>query len=239
MKCFAFVLTCLLLVAYALPARADLKTQAIREAAEAALARFGTRAVTREATEVLASRMASSAAKHGDEVIAAVRQVGPRALRLVEDAAASNPQMGSQAARLLATHGEPAVAWVLSRAQGMAQFARFGEDAAAVLMKHKSIAEPLIEKGGAPAVAALKNLAPQSGRRLAIMAQEGGAIAEVSQSPEMLSVLAKYGDGACDFLGLSQERSSLSGHLDPQMAAQALQHNCLLSRRLLPASCPG
>src|SRR5947208_3264947 len=99
-----------LLVVMALPgipavSWADTKTQLIRETAEYALQRFGVRAATREATEVLASQIARSAAKNGDAVITAVRQVGPRALRLVEEAGAHSPQFGSQAARFLATHG--------------------------------------------------------------------------------------------------------------------------------------
>jgi hypothetical protein len=187
-------------LAAAPPARADAKSQAIREATEYALQRFGIRAATRETAEVLARRIAVSATKYGDQyVIAAVRQVGPRALRLVEEAGAHSPQLGTQAARLLAQNGEHA-AWVLSRPTGLAQFARFGEGAAAALIRHKSIAEPLIEAGGAPAVRALNAIGPQNGRRLAMLAAEGGEVAQLTHSPEMLDVLAKYGNPACDFV---------------------------------------
>src|SRR5438094_955268 len=107
-----FLMVALVLGILATSVRADAKTQLIREAAERALQRAGVRVITREATETLARQIALQAAKHGDHVIAAVRQVGTKALRLVEEAAARNPQLGAQAARLLASEGEHAAAWV-------------------------------------------------------------------------------------------------------------------------------
>lgn len=197
----SFLFTAAALLLAAVPAaRADARTQLIRSAAEHALERFGIRTATREAADVLATQITAAAAKHGDQVIAAVRQVGPKALRLVEEAGTHSPQLGARAARLLADEGEQAAACVLSRPQTLAQFARYGEDAAQALIKHKSIAEPLIEAGGQPAAAALKALAPQSGRRLALMAAEGGDAATLARSPEMLGILARYGDPACDFV---------------------------------------
>ena len=182
-------------------ARADAKTQLVREAAEAALERAGIRVVTREAAETLARQIAVSAARHGDEIIIVVRRVGPKALQLVEEAATRNPRLGAQAARLLASEGEQAAACVLTRPQAMAQFARYGEGAARALIRHTpSIAEPLIEAGGQPAIAALKAVTPQSGRRLAMLAAEGGALASLTRHPRVLSAIASRGDEVCSFL---------------------------------------
>ena len=81
--------------------RADGKSQAAKEVAEYVLQRFG-RQVVREGSEALARKIELAAARHGDEVFEAVRKVGPRALPLVEEAGAH----GSQAARIMAQHGE-------------------------------------------------------------------------------------------------------------------------------------
>ena len=60
-------------------ARADIRSKAAREAAEYVLRKFGVK-VAEEGTETLARRITTAAARHGDEVFAAVRRVGPKAL---------------------------------------------------------------------------------------------------------------------------------------------------------------
>ena len=67
----------LLLVSLAPPCRADLISKAASETAEFVLKKFGKKAVT-EGGEALASKLASSAARHGDDVLSAVRKVGPQ-----------------------------------------------------------------------------------------------------------------------------------------------------------------
>ena len=56
------------------------------------------------------------AARHGDDFLKAVRQVGPRTFHLVEEAGTH----GNQAVRALARHGEHKATWVVSRSQGHA-----------------------------------------------------------------------------------------------------------------------
>src|SRR6266699_1933768 len=84
-------------------ARAGITSRAARELAEWALRRSGQQAA-REGTAALARRIEALAARHGDEVVMAIRKAGPGALRLVEDAGAH----GDLAARLVARHGESA-----------------------------------------------------------------------------------------------------------------------------------
>jgi hypothetical protein len=86
---------------------------------------------------------------------------------------------------------------VLRRPQAMAQFLRYGEEAANVLVKHPGIAEGLVERGGASAVRALGKISGQSARRLAILAEDG---LEAAAKPELLEVVAKYGDRAATFI---------------------------------------
>jgi hypothetical protein len=190
---------------------AGVTTQLVREAAECALERAGVRVVTRQAVETLSRQIAVSAARHGDQIIIAVRRVGPKALQLVEEAATCNPRLGAQAARLLASEGEQAAVCVLTRPQAMAQFARYGEGAAQALIRHTSVAEPLIEAGGQPAIAALKAVTPQSGRRLAMLAAEGGDLAQLTRDPRVLSTIASRGDEVCSFIWRNKGALAVTG----------------------------
>jgi len=176
-------------------ARADIASKVAREAAEYVVKKFG-RAAAREGAETLAERIAAGAARHGDDMIAAIRKVGPKALSLADDAGAQAPA----ALRILSTHGEDAAVWVLRRRVGIKLLARHGEDVAEALVKHKGLAEPVIERLGGPAVGAFRAVGPQGGRRLAMMAQEGGELAAFGRAPELLGVIGRYGDPAMDFI---------------------------------------
>jgi hypothetical protein len=175
-------------------AQADFRTKAAREAAEYVMKKFGRTAV-REGTETLAERIAAGAARHGDDLITAVRKVGPKALSLADEAGEQAPA----ALRLLSRHGEDAAVWVLRRPGGMKLLSRYGDDAAEALVKHKGLAEPVIERFGGPAVEAFRAVGPQGGRRLAMMA-EGGELAAMGRTPELMGVIARFGDPAMDFI---------------------------------------
>ncbi|WP_169974038.1 hypothetical protein [Tautonia rosea] len=175
-------------------AHADLRAKAAREAAEYVVKKFG-RAAAREGTETLAGRIASAGAKHGDDAIAAVRRVGPKALTLADEAG----EMAPDAYRLLARHGEDAAVWVLGRPGGRRLFAAYGDDAAEALVRHKGLAEPVIERLGGPAVKALSTVSPRGGRRLAMMA-DGGDLAAIGRGDELMAVIARHGDPAMEFI---------------------------------------
>lgn len=162
--------------------------KAARETAEFLMGKFG-RQVATEGAEKLAGRIATAAARHGDEVVTAVRRAGPQALKLVDDAGANAPQV----IRLLSRYGDDA-ARLLSQPKAAFLVSRFGDDAAAVILKHEGIAEPLVEKFGSSAVSALGKVGARGGQRLAIMGEAG----EIG--PEMMGVIAKYGDPAMEFI---------------------------------------
>jgi hypothetical protein len=182
------------LATWASPVLADAKTQAAREVVEYVLQRFGRQAV-REGTEVLAQRIEMAAARHGGDVLEAVRKVGPRALPLLEEAGVHS----RQAAAVLARHGEQGASWIVARPTAMSLVARHGEGAAAVLVKHAGVAEPVVEKFGARAVRALEATGGQGGRRLAMMTADG-ELTRIGRSEELLEVVAKYGDRAMNFV---------------------------------------
>src|SRR5438270_311241 len=71
--------------------------------------------------------------------------------------------------------------------------------AAEAMLKHKSLAEPLIAKFEMPAARAMDVLSGQNARRLAMMADDG-ELAALGQTPALLETVAKYGDRAMDFV---------------------------------------
>jgi hypothetical protein len=196
-KRFTPALAVLAALAWAAPeASANAKTKAAQEAAEYVLQKFGRKAA-KDGARALARRIETAAAAHGDEVFKAVRLAGPQGLRLIEKAGAGG---GRKVAGLLARHGEKGAVWVAARPRGMALFLKHGESAAAALVKHPGVAEPVVEKFGRPAVRALNAVGGQNGRRLAMMAAEGGELGKIARAPEVLDVIAKYGNPACDFV---------------------------------------
>jgi hypothetical protein len=174
---------------------ADVRSKAIQEAAEFVFKKFG-KEVAHESVESLAKQLQRQVAAHGDDVLQAVRRVGPKAMTT---ASAAGKEAGL-AYRMMARHGEPAVEWIVKRPSAMRLVSRLGDDAAEVLVKHPGgIAEPLVEKFGAPAVNALKQVGPQNSRRLAMMLDDGSLTA-IGRTPELLGVVGKYGDRAADFI---------------------------------------
>jgi hypothetical protein len=175
-------------------AAANVTSKAARETAEYVIKKFS-RDVGEQGVETLAVRIEKLAAAHGDDAIQAVRKVGPKALQLADDAG----QQGALAVRLLARHGDEAAQYVVGRPKAMALVARYGDDTAEVLIKHKEIAEPVVEKLGESAVRALKNVDPQNGRRIAMML-EGGDLAKIGRTNELLDVVGKFGNRGMDFV---------------------------------------
>jgi len=186
----------LLMAAGTPPVHADGKSKLAQEAAEYIAQKFG-RQAAKEGIETLAAKIETYAARHGDGFYAAVRRVGPSAFRLVEEGGEHAPQVIG----ILSRFGEDGAVWVASRPRAMKLVLEHGEGAAAVLAKTHGVAEPAVAALGKPAVNAFESLATgQSARRLAIMASEGGELVASGRAPELLSVIAKYGDPAIEFL---------------------------------------
>jgi len=175
-------------------AHADLASKAAQETAEFVLKKFGKKVLT-EGTQSFAEKISASVLRHGDDVISAVRRVGPSALSLADEAGEHAPKI----LRLLSKHGDDAAVWVARRPGAMKLLATYGDEAAEVLVRHKGLAEPVLEKLGAPAVNALGAIGPRGGRRLAMMA-EAGELSAIGHTPELMQVITRHGDGAMDFI---------------------------------------
>jgi hypothetical protein len=174
-------------------AHAGAKTAAARELAEYVMSKFG-----KEAAEVgvekLTVRIEALVVKYGDDAVKAVRQVGPRGLRVIEEAGENSPKV----IQLLTRHGDKAL-WIAEHPERLGLFARFGDDAAEAMLKHKGLAEPLIETLRMPAARALTAVDGPSARRLAMMA-ENGELAQIGRSEELLGVVSRFGNRAMDFI---------------------------------------
>lgn len=191
----AAALALALLAAWSSSAFADLKMKAAMEVFEFVAKKFGKEAV-KEGAEAFTKRFVAAAGRHGEEVVAsAVRRSGPQALHAIEGAGTH----GGKMARLIASHGDEAIICVAKHPKGMELLAKHGESAGVALCKHKGIAEPLIEKLGEPAVSALAKVEARSGRRLAIMA-ENGELARIGRTVRLMHTIEKYGDKAMDFI---------------------------------------
>lgn len=196
MRSQSLILPLAVLALAAAPATADSKSKAAQEAAEFVLRKFG-REAAKDGTQALARRIEQAAVAHGDEVFKAARLVGPRSLHLIEEAGSHSKQV----ARLLATHGEQGAVYVVTRPQAMQLVLRHGEEAAAALVKSRGVALPAVESLGKPVIRAFGAIgSPQNSRRLAMMAADGGELARIGRTPELLTVIEKYGDKAMQFI---------------------------------------
>lgn len=194
MKCLRpVVLAALVLPANFGTAHAQGKAAIAREAAEYVMRKF-----SKESAEIgmdaLTRKIESLAIKHGDDAFAAVRKVGPKALRITEEAG----EHGLESVKLMARYGEDAV-WIVAKKNRLAIFAKYGDGAAESMMKHGEIAEPLIASHGSSAANALKAVSSQNARRLAMLADDGD-LAKIGRTSELLEVVARYGDQAADFI---------------------------------------
>jgi hypothetical protein len=164
--------------------------KAAQEVAEF-LFKKGSKEVAEHGVQAFARKVETAALKHGDDVIRAVKTVGPKALPMIET-------HGARAAKILGTHGEHGAVWIVSRPRAMNLVAKHGDDAVSALVKHPGVAEELAEKVGHAAIHAFHAIGPQSGRRLAMLAE--GETAHLATSPKLLGVIARYGDDAMNFV---------------------------------------
>jgi hypothetical protein len=171
------------------PVQAGAMTKGVRELMEYVGKKFG-REVAEEGTERVTGRLMRLAGKHGEEIVGkAFRKVGPRAGRIVEEAG----DEGGLALRLLARHGEEAIP-LIGRSTALRTVARYGDDAAAAIIKHGVVGEQLVGTFAKEGAEALIKVTPRNGRRLAMMAAQG------ELKPELMQVISRFGDRACDFI---------------------------------------
>lgn len=174
--------------------RADVKAAALRETIEYVTKKFSKEAAE-EGGEVFARKVEQLAARHGDDALQAVRNVGPRALHIAEEAGAH----GAAAVRAMARYGDDGVVWIARRPQSLELVAKYGDDAAEALVKHQGIAEKLIAEGGEAAVRALRAVDTPQAIRLAQMTADP-TTAALARNGQLLDVVSRFGNRAMDFI---------------------------------------
>lgn len=190
---------------------AGVTSKAAKEAAEFVLRKFGKEA-EEQGLQTLTKRIETLGLKYGDDAIAAVKKVGPRALNYIDEAG----ETGLQSAKLLARYGDDAV-WIVRKPNRLAMFSKYGDDAARAMIKQGQIAEPLIASLGKPAATALKNVSARNARRLAMMAEDG-TLARIGRTEALLAVIGKYGDRAMAFVWRNKGSLAVAGALTAFLA---------------------
>jgi hypothetical protein len=186
-------------------AQADVKSAAARELADYVIEKLGIKGGEEAATE-LAARFEAAGAKYGEDAVnQAVRKVGPRAITLAEGAGENGPRV----MKLISRYGDDGV-WIASQPERLSLFAKYGEPAAKAMIEHEGIAEPVIKAFGEPAADALVELGPQSGRRLAMMTEEG-ELAKLGHTNQLLNTVSKYGDSAMNFIWKNKGALAVTG----------------------------
>lgn len=174
-------------------ALAAVPAKVVTETVEFLVKRYGDD-VLREGTETVTEQVTRVAAKYGDEGLDAVRKVGPRGIKVIQEAG----ENGLDVVKLINRYGDDAV-WVISKPNGMAIFVRYGDDGASALIKHKGIAEEVIEAHGKSAVGALNAVGTREARQIAML-QKDGVIEAGKQGDELLDVITRCGDKAMAFI---------------------------------------
>lgn len=166
---------------------------AARESAEAMVRQFG-KDVASEGIEKLAVRLETLATRYGDDAFVAARKVGPRGVAAIEAAGERAPLV----AQLLSREGDRALSLVDDAAR-LQLAAKYGDDAVEALIRHKSLATPLISQFDTFAAKALAQLDAQNARRLAMLADDG-TLKSIGRTPELLGVVGKFGNRAMEFI---------------------------------------
>lgn len=169
------------------------RLSAARELIETVCAKFGKK-LTRESTESLVRRADDAIVRYGDDATEAISKVGPRSLEWIEQAG----DHAGDAVRLMARRGDEAV-WVISQPKRLAIFVKHGDDAAEAMIRHREIVEPILQSLGKPGAKALANVNSQNARRIAMMIEDGD-LAKIGRTPELMSVVERFGDRAMEFI---------------------------------------
>ena len=167
--------------------------------------------VIAEAVETLAQYLVRTGTRSGRPAVTAIEKAfaenGPRMtqlahsmggwktmIKVVEEAGENGPKL----TKLMVREGDKAI-HIIQRPGSTAIFIKHGDDAIPALLNHKGIAEELINAGGKPAISALNNLSPRSGRLLSNLARDPEA-ATLAKNPQVLEVIRKYGDEGMRFI---------------------------------------
>lgn len=160
------------------------QSAAARRAAREVVEAFG-----RDAVEAAEPRVARLVESYGEEAAAVLRRVGPSGVGAMERFGAPGLRIlsrwGDDGLRLLAVEGESAVA----------ALARYGEESVELMIRHPGVGRDVLAQFGEQVVRA-----HLSTERMVTLSRLADPIRQSGRSAEILAVVEKFGDRACDFL---------------------------------------
>jgi hypothetical protein len=143
----------------------------------------------REAVEAAEPRVARLIEAYGEEAVTVLRKVGPSGVQALERFGGPGLKIlsrwGDDGLRLLAVEGEAAVV----------SMAKYGDQAVELMIRHPGVGRDLLAQFGAQVLR--RPLSTQSVVALNRLAEP---IRNSGRSAEILAVVEKFGDRACDFL---------------------------------------
>ncbi|MBV8878593.1 MAG: hypothetical protein JO332_01390 [Planctomycetaceae bacterium] len=161
--------------------------------AQSAVARRVAREVVesfgREAVEAAEPRVVRLLEAYGEEAAVVLRRVGPSGIQTLERFGASGlrilARFGDDGLRLLAVEGESAVA----------ALARYGEGAVELMIRHPGVGREVLATFGSQILRT-----PLRTESMVTLGRLAEPIRQSGRSAEVLGVIEKFGDRACDFL---------------------------------------
>ena len=161
----------------------------VQSAAARRVAREVVESFGREAVEAAEPRVARLVEAYGEEAVAVLRKVGPSGVQALERFGAPSlkilSRFGDDGVRLLAVEGEAAVA----------ALAKYGDEAVELMIRHPGVGRDLLAQFGGQVLR--RPLTTESVVALNRLAEP---IRATGRSAEILAVVEKFGDRACDFL---------------------------------------
>ncbi|HZE96054.1 MAG TPA: hypothetical protein VE981_03420 [Planctomycetota bacterium] len=143
----------------------------------------------REAVEAAEPRVLRLVEAYGEEAGTVLRKVGPSGVPVLERFGAPGLRIlarwGDDGVRLLALEGETATA----------ALARYGEEGVELMIRHPGIGRDLLTQLGGQVLRT-----PLKTESMVTLGRLSDPIRNSGRSAEILSVVEKYGDRACDFL---------------------------------------
>ena len=160
------------------------QSAAARRVAREVVESFG-----REAVEAAEPRVLRLVEAYGEEAGMVLRRVGPSGIQALERFGASGlrilARFGDDGIRLLAIEGDAAVV----------ALARYGEEAVELMIRHPGVGSEVLATFGSQVLRT-----PLRTESMIALGRLSEPIRNSGRSPEILAVIEKYGDRACDFL---------------------------------------
>jgi len=193
MKLHHIIASCLLGMVVSLSVPLNAYASVAGNLGQAIFSKFGKGVAGSSANEI-AIAFTKAITLYGDAAVPLLRAAGHAGFEALERAGSKAPEV----IKLYAKRGDEAL-WVILEPKRLDIFIKHGDSAADALIKHRGLADNLIERFGGDAATALTTITKPNAQRLAMVADEG-LLSASARSAELLPVIRQYGDEAMEFI---------------------------------------